>query len=50
MYEFKGINQDNFRLFHYFMNEYYRDGEYTDTQQEKIDEFIKKLFNLIQEK
>ena len=50
MYEFKEINQDNFRLFHDFMNEYYRDGEDTDTPQDKIDEFIKNLFDLIQEK
>lgn len=50
MYEFKQINQENFKLFHDFMNDYYRDGEDSDTAQDKIDGFIKKLFDLIQEK
>lgn len=50
MYEFKDINQENFKLFHDFMNDYYRDGEDSDTSQDEIDRFIKKLFDLIQEK
>ena len=50
MYEFKDINQENFKLFHDFMNDYYRDGEDADTSQDEIDRFIKKLFDLIQEK
>lgn len=50
MYEFKKINQENFKLFHDFMSDYYRDGEDSDTAQNKIDGFIKKLFDLIQEK
>lgn len=50
MYEFKQLKEENFKVFHDFMSDYYKDGEDSDTPQDEIDMFIKKLFSLIQEK
>lgn len=47
---FESINEENSNELHSLMTEYYRDAEDRDTPQEEIDEFIKMLCDMLEEK
>ncbi len=48
--QFKAIERSNYRHFHNLMNDYYRDGEDKDTSQDIINDFINRLFIMIEQK